>query len=198
MKNLIVATRNKGKMKEFSEILSGLPFRLLSMEEAGIDIDIAENGKTFEENALIKAMEIHKLTGEMVIADDSGLEVDCLNGAPGIYSARFAGENATDEDRNNKLLAMMKDVPYEKRTARFVAAIAVVFEDGSNIIAKGTCEGLIGFKPEGKNGFGYDPLFFVPEYGMTVAQMEPELKNRISHRAKALGIMAEKLKSRLE
>ncbi|MCX8129388.1 MAG: XTP/dITP diphosphatase [Clostridia bacterium] len=194
MEEFIVASRNKGKLKEISEILADFPLRVVSMEEIGIDKDIEEYGSTFEENALIKAKEIHSITGNMVMADDSGLEVDFLNGAPGIYSARFAGEGATDEDKNNKLLELLKEVPFEKRNARFVCVIAVVFPDGESFTVRGTCEGYIAFKPEGKNGFGYDPLFYVPEYDMTTAQLAPEEKHRISHRGKALRLMAEKLK----
>lgn len=197
MKKLIIATRNRGKLKEIKEILAGLPFEVISMEDAGIYKDIEENGSTFEENALIKAREVMSITGEMVMADDSGLEVDFLNGAPGIYSSRFAGEGAMDEDRNNKLLKLMADVPFEKRTARFVCAAAVVFPDDGNFVVRGTCEGYIGLKPEGQNGFGYDPLFYVPEYGMTIAQLETEDKNKISHRGRALKLMVKELEKRL-
>jgi XTP/dITP diphosphohydrolase len=195
MKKFIIATRNKGKLSEIAEILSGLPFNVISMEEAGISEDIEEYGNSFEENAMIKAKEVFKLTGEMVMADDSGLEVDYLNGAPGIYSARFAGCDATDEDKNNKLLSMLQGVPFEKRSARFVCAIAVIFPDNSNFTVKGICEGHIGFKPEGNNGFGYDPLFYMSEYNMTTAQMESEEKHKISHRGKALRLMLDELKN---
>lgn len=198
MKKFIVATRNKGKLKEIKEILDGFQFEVLSMEEAGIYKDIEEYGTTFEENALIKAEEVFRLTGEMVMADDSGLEVDYLNGAPGVYSSRFAGEGATDGDRNNKLLDLLRDVPFEKRTARFVCAIAVVLPDGRHFAVKGTCEGYIGFKPEGDNGFGYDPLFYIPQYDITIAQMRSEEKNAISHRGKALGLMVEELKKAVQ
>jgi len=194
MKKIIAATKNKGKIKEIQEILAGLSFKVVSMEEIGISKDIEEYGSTFEENALIKAEEVGKLTGEIVLADDSGLEVDFLNGAPGIYSARFAGEDATDEDKNNMLLKLLENVPFEKRGARFVCAIAVVFPNGDNFSVRGTCEGYIGNKPEGSNGFGYDPLFFMPEYNMTTAQMDCEEKHKISHRGKALRLMAQRLK----
>jgi XTP/dITP diphosphohydrolase len=196
VKRLIIATRNKGKLKEFAEILKDLPIDVASMEEEGIFKDIEENGSTFEENALIKAKEVHRLTGKMVISDDSGLEVDYLDGAPGIYSSRFAGEGATDEEKNNKLLALLQDVPFEKRTARFVCVIAVVFPDGEFFTVRGTCEGNIAFKAEGSNGFGYDPLFYMPEYEMTTAQMIPEDKHHISHRGKALVKMLERLRER--
>lgn len=193
MKKFVVASRNKGKLKEIAEILEGLPFEVISMEEAGILKDIEETGSTFEENALIKATEVFKATGQMVMADDSGLEVDYLCGAPGIYSSRFAGEGATDSDKNNKLLQLLEGVPLEKRGARFVCTIAVVFPDGRHFTVKGTCEGKIAFGPQGENGFGYDPLFFLPEYGLTMAQMEPEEKNKLSHRGKALKMMVERL-----
>jgi len=194
MRKFIIATKNKGKIKEIEKILTGLPLDVISMEQVGIYKDIEENGATFEENALIKAQELHKLTGEMVMADDSGLEVDYLNGAPGVYSARFAGEGATDEDKNKKLLNLLEGVPFEKRKARFVCAIAVVLPDGKSFIEKETCEGYIALTPQGSNGFGYDPLFYIPEYNMTMAQLDPDVKNRISHRAKALGAMVEKLR----
>lgn len=197
MKNFIVATKNKGKLNEIREILSGLPLKVISMEEAGIDKDIDETGSTFEENALIKAKEVFAITGDMVMADDSGLEVDYLDGAPGIYSARFAGEGATDGDKNSKLLKLLEGVPMEKRTARFVCSVAVVFPDSSHFIVRGTCEGYIAEKPEGSNGFGYDPLFYIKEYGMTIAQMASENKNKISHRGKALQLMMEELRKRM-
>ena len=193
MKKFIVATKNKGKLKEISEILKGFPFEVISMENVGIEKDIEEYGSTFEENAMIKAKEVCKLTGEMVMADDSGLEVDFLDGAPGIYSARFAGENATDEDKNNKLLNLLEGVPFEKRTARFVCVIAVAYPNGDSFTVKGTCEGHIAFSPEGGNGFGYDPLFYVREYKMTTAQLDSSEKHKISHRGKALRLMVEEL-----
>lgn len=196
MRRFIAATKNKGKLTEIRKILQDLPFEVISMEEAGITKDIEEYGTTFEENALIKAKEICSITDEMVMADDSGLEVDYLNGAPGIYSSRFAGEDATDDDKNRKLLHLLKGVPFEKRTARFVCSIAVVFPDGQHFTVRGTCDGYIGFEPMGENGFGYDPLFFLLEYSMTTAEMEPEEKNKISHRGKALQLMAEELRKR--
>jgi len=196
MKRFIVATKNKGKLGEIKEILRDFPFEVISMEEAGITKDIEESGTTFEENAMIKAEEIFRATGEMVMADDSGLEVDYLGGAPGIYSSRFAGEGATDEEKNMKLLKLLEGVPFEKRSARFVCVIAVIFPDGQRFTVKGTCDGYIGFEPIGVNGFGYDPLFYLPEYNMTTAQLEPELKNRISHRGRALAKMVEELRLR--
>ena len=193
MRKFVVATKNKGKLREIKEILQNFTFDVIPMEEAGINIEIVENGKTFEENAIIKARGIQKLTGEIVMADDSGLEVDYLNGAPGIYSARFAGEGASDQDRVKKLLGLLKEVPFENRTARFVCAVAVVFPGESSFVVRGTCEGYISLKPEGDKGFGYDPVFFLPEYDKTIAQMQAEEKNRISHRGRALRLMIEEL-----
>jgi XTP/dITP diphosphohydrolase len=162
MRKLIVATKNSGKLKEIREILGGLPYEVMSMEDAGITDDIEETGSTFEENALIKAREINKKTGQMVMADDSGLEVDYLNGAPGIYSSRFAGEGATDEDKNNKLLELLKDVPVPNRTARFVCVIAVVFPDGTHFTVRGTCEGYIGINLKAAMGLGISPVLYPP------------------------------------
>lgn len=197
MRRFIAATKNKAKLKEIKDILYEFPFKILSMEDVGIKKDIVENGSTFKENALIKASEVYKVTGETVMADDSGLEVDYLDGAPGIYSSRFAGEGKSDEEKNRKLLHLLKDVPFEKRTARFVCAIAVVFKDGGYFTVEGTCNGYIGLKPEGENGFGYDPIFYIPEYSMTTAQMKTEEKNKVSHRGKALNLMVEELKRQL-
>jgi XTP/dITP diphosphohydrolase len=191
----IAATKNKGKLEEIEDILAGLPIKVISMQEAGFNMEIEETGTTFEENALIKARTICRASGEASIADDSGLEVDYLDGAPGIYSSRYGGEGATDADKNVKLLAALKEAPYEKRTARFISAIAVAFPDGRSFTVRGSCEGYIGLRPEGTNGFGYDPLFFIPEYNMTMAELSPEIKNRISHRAAAMRLMAEELKN---
>ncbi len=193
MIKFIAATGNRGKLKEIKEILFGLPFEVVSMGEAGFYKEIEETGSTFEENAIIKAKAISEITNEIVMADDSGLEVDFLNGAPGIYSSRFAGEGAGDGDRNAKLLGLLEGVSFEKRSARFVCAIAVVFPDGRSFTVRGTCEGFIGNKPAGNNGFGYDPLFYVPEYQMTVAEMDDKTKNSISHRGNALRKMVEEL-----
>ncbi|HOQ38236.1 MAG TPA: XTP/dITP diphosphatase [Acetivibrio sp.] len=198
MRKFVIASKNKGKIKEIEEILKGLPFEVVSMEEVGITEDIEEDGNTFEENALIKARRVHAVSGEMVMADDSGLEVDFLNGAPGIFSSRFAGEGASDKDRNDKLLSILEGVPFEQRKARFVCVIAVILPGGEEFTVRGTFEGYIDFEPKGDNGFGYDPLFFVPEYNMTSAQMEPSKKHEISHRGKALKLMVEELKKRLD
>lgn len=190
----IAATRNKGKLEEIKDILAGLPITVTSMEEAGFDMEIEETGTTFEENALIKARTICSAAGEAAIADDSGLEVDHLGGAPGVYSSRYGGEGATDADKNLKLLKALEGVPDKDRTARFVSVIAVAFPDGRSFTVRGSCEGYIGHRPAGTNGFGYDPLFFMPGYNMTMAEIPPELKNRVSHRAAAMRLMAEELK----
>lgn len=193
---LIAATRNRGKLEEIAQILEQFPFNVVSMAEAGVADDIEETGSSFEENALIKAKKVWEAmgTGEIVLADDSGLEVDYLDGAPGVYSARYAGEGASDADRNRKLLGVLAGVPADKRSARFVCAIAMVFPDGNDLIVRGTCEGMIAFEPAGTNGFGYDPLFYVPSVGATIAQMDAETKNKISHRGNALRQLAERLK----
>jgi XTP/dITP diphosphohydrolase len=193
---LIAATRNKGKLEEIAQILEQFPFNVVSMTEAGVTDDIEETGSTFEENALIKAKKVWEATGkgEIVLADDSGLEVDYLDGAPGVHSARYAGEGASDADRNRKLLGALASVPADKRSARFVCAMVMIFPDGDDLIVRGTCEGMIAFEPAGTNGFGYDPLFYVPSIGATIAQMDAETKNRISHRGNALRQLAERLK----
>ena len=194
MKKLIVASKNKGKLKEIKEILSDMPIKVISMDEAGVDIEIEETGMTFEENALIKAKAVFDVTGNIILADDSGLEVDCLNGAPGIYSARFAGDNASDNDNLVKLLGMLKDIPMEKREARFVCAVAAILENGSYFTVRGTCEGYITDTPNGENGFGYDPVFLVPRFQKTMAELDEELKNEISHRGNALKLFKESIK----
>lgn len=193
MKRFVVATKNRGKLEEIRQILKGMQLEVVSMEDVGIKEDIEEYGTTFEENALIKAKEVARVSGEMVMADDSGLEVDYLKGAPGIYSARYGGEGATDSFKNRKLLKELADVPFDRRTARFVCAIAVVVPGGSFTV-RGTCEGYIAFEEKGENGFGYDPLFYIPEYGMTIAEMQAGQKNEISHRGNALKLMLERLK----
>lgn len=193
MEKVIFATTNKGKLKEIKSVL-GDTYKIISMEEAGITAEIIENGKTFEENALIKARTISKETGKMVLADDSGLEIDYLNKEPGIHSARYMGYDTPYEKKNKEILKKLSDVPDEKRTARFVCVIACVFPDGREITARGTIEGIIGREIKGENGFGYDPIFYVPEYNKTTAQLSMEEKNKISHRGKALRIMREKLR----
>lgn len=190
MEKLVVATKNKGKITEIKKVLTDIPFEVIPMTEIGITIDVVEDGTTFEENALKKATEICKVSKTIVLADDSGIEVDFLDGRPGIYSARFGGVDATDEDRNKKLLDMLKEVPFEKRSARYVCAIAVAFPDGRSFVVRDTCEGFVGTEGKGVNGFGYDPLFYVREYDKTMAELSMDIKNRISHRAKALEKMA--------
>ena len=193
MKRMIFATGNENKMKEIREILGALPLEILSMKEAGVSADIVEDGKTLEENALIKARAICKLAGEMVLADDSGLEIDYLNKEPGIYSARYMGEDTSYHIKNKSLIDRLEGVPDEKRTARFVCAIAAVFPDGKELVVRGTVEGIIGYEEKGENGFGYDPIFYLPERGCTTAELPPEEKNSISHRGNALRLMKELL-----
>ena len=163
------------------------------MKDVGIKADIVENGNTFEENALIKAKEVCKLAGEMVLADDSGLEIDYLNGEPGIYSARYMGEDTSYRIKNQNLIDRLEGVPDEKRTARFVCAIAAAFPDGRSFVVRGTIEGIIGYEERGANGFGYDPIFYLPERGVSTAEIPPEEKNSISHRGNALRKMKELL-----
>lgn len=193
MKRMIFATGNENKMVEIREILGDLPLEILSMKQAGIRADIEENGTSFEENALIKAREVCRLAGEMVLADDSGLEIDYLNGEPGIYSARYMGENTSYRVKNKNLMERLEGVSDEKRTARFVCAIAAVFPDGKELVVRGTVEGIIGYEERGENGFGYDPIFYLPERGLTTAELPPEEKNSISHRGNALRKMKELL-----
>lgn len=196
MSTIIFATSNQNKMKEIREILKELDVEILSMKEAGIDADIIEDGKTFEENALIKARAIRDMSGCIVLADDSGLEVDALNKEPGIYSARYMGEATSYELKNANIIERLKGLSGEERSARFVCVIAAAFPDGSEETCRGTIEGQIGLEPAGENGFGYDPIFFVPEYGCTTAQLSPEHKNEISHRGKALRAMREVIRQR--
>ena len=193
MKRLVFATGNKDKMKEIREILGSLPVEILSMKEAGIQAEIEEDGKSFEENALIKARAVCRLAGEMVLADDSGLEIDYLNGEPGIYSARYMGEDTSYRIKNQNLMDRLSGVPDEKRTARFVCAIAAAFPDGREYVVRGTIEGRIGYEERGENGFGYDPIFYLPDRDVSTAQLSREEKNSISHRGNALKKMKELL-----
>lgn len=190
---LVIATGNQDKVKEINEILSGTDFTAISMKEAGVNPDIIEDGDTFEENALIKAKAVHDLLGGYVMADDSGLCIDYLDGAPGVYSARFCGENSSYEEKFKKINEMLDGAKDEERTAKFVCAIAVVRPDGTNFVVRGEICGLLLKEPVGENGFGYDPIFYVPEFGMTTAQMPLEQKNSISHRGQALKKMVAKL-----
>lgn len=194
-KRIIFATGNEGKMKEIREILSGKDYEILSMKEAGIDIDIEENGTTFEENAIIKAQAVisYCKEGDIVLADDSGLEIDYLGKEPGVYSARYMGEDTPYSVKNQALIDRLAGVPDEKRTARFVCVIAAVHSDGSVITTYGTIEGRIGYEERGSNGFGYDPIFFLPDKGCSTAELSGEEKNGISHRGKALRKMAKYL-----
>ena len=197
MDKLIFATSNQGKMKEIREILSDLDIEILSLKEAGIEADIVEDGKSFEENALIKARAIRDLTGCMVLADDSGLEVDAMNKEPGIYSARYMGENTSYDIKNNAIIQRLEGLVGDERSARFVCVIAAAFPDGTETTCRGTIEGQIGFEIAGENGFGYDPIFYVPEFGCTTAQLSSEKKNAISHRGKALRGMKELIRERI-
>ncbi len=190
---IVFATGNAGKMREIRMILADADVEVLFMKDAGIDPDIVENGSTFAENALIKARACAKLTGMMALADDSGLVVDYLNGEPGIYSARYMGENTSYHIKNHNLIERLDGVPDEKRMARFVCAIAAVLPDGTELVTEGTMEGRIGYEEKGENGFGFDPVFYVPEYGLTSAQMDAEQKNAASHRGKALRKMKQTL-----
>lgn len=194
MKKIIFATGNQGKMREIREILSDLDVEVLSMKEAGITADIEENGKSFEENAVIKAKAISKMTGEIVLADDSGLEIDYLNKEPGIYSARYMGEDTSYHIKNANLIRRLEGVPDEQRTARFVCAVAAAFPDGTVKTVTAAMEGRIGYEEKGENGFGYDPIFFLPEYGCTSAELSMEEKNKISHRGKALRAIKDELR----
>lgn len=185
MKDIIFATKNKGKIKEIKNIL-GDKFNVKSIEEVGIFDDILEDGNTFEENAIKKATEIMKKTGEIVLADDSGLEIDFLNKAPGVYSSRYMGENTPYEIKNKKILELLKDVKKDDRTARFVSVIAMAMPNEEPIITKGILEGTIAYEISGENGFGYDPIFYIPHLKKTSAELSLKEKNEISHRGKAL------------
>jgi XTP/dITP diphosphohydrolase len=197
MRKVIFATSNEGKMKEIREILKDLEIELLSLKEAGLDPDIEENGVAFEDNAIIKAKAIVEMTNEIVLADDSGLEVDYMDKAPGVYSARFMGENTSYDIKNQYIIDQLATATEEERSARFVCVIACAFPNGEIITSRATIEGMIADQITGTNGFGYDPIFFVPEYGCTTAQMPSELKNQISHRGKALYAMKEAVKNHL-
>jgi len=190
---IVIATGNKDKVREINEVLEGTGFEAVDMKSEGIFVDIVEDAETFEGNALIKARAVHGYTADYVMADDSGLCIDALDGAPGVYSARFCGEDSTYEEKFARIYELLKDVPKDKWTAKFVCAIAVVRPDGSEFTVRGECEGLLLDHPVGDNGFGYDPIFYKPEFGMTTAQMDPEVKNSISHRGKALRTMVERL-----
>lgn len=205
MDTIIFATGNKNKMIEIRMILADLGCKILSQKEAGIQADVVEDGQTFEENALIKATTIADIARKMpeyknavVLADDSGLEIDALNKEPGIYSARYMGEDTSYDIKNQALIDRLEGVPDEKRTARFVCAIAAALPDGSTEVVRGTMEGRIGYEITGENGFGYDPIFYLPQFGCSSAELEPEKKNELSHRREGLRKMRKVLEEKLE
>ena len=205
MDTIIFATGNKNKMIEIRMILADLGCKILSQKEAGIQADVVEDGQTFEENALIKATTIADIARKMpeyknavVLADDSGLEIDALNKEPGIYSARYMGEDTSYDIKTQALIDRLEGVPDEKRTARFVCAIAAALPDGSTEVVRGTMEGRIGYEITGENGFGYDPIFYLPQFGCSSAELEPEKKNELSHRGEGLRKMRKVLEEKLE
>lgn len=194
---IVAATKNRHKIQEIEAITQEFGMSIISRDEAGVpDIEINEDGETFEENSYKKAFEIMKLCNNITIADDSGLEVDCLDGAPGVYSARFAGKDGDDDANNRKLTELIKDVPYEQRTGRFVSVITMVFPDGETISARGEVEGHLLTEKRGTSGFGYDPLFVPEGYDRTFGELGPEIKNSISHRSRALAKLRELLDRR--
>lgn len=190
MRILILATTNQHKIDEYRAIFSAIPFQLRSLRDFQIETDVEETGSTFPENAELKALTYAKMSGQLCLADDSGLAIDALNGAPGIYSARFAGRDTSYEERFRLILAQLKDVPVEQRTARFVCAITIAEPTGYYRTVEGVIEGIIADAPRGEHGFGYDPIFFVPEVGKTTAELPSERKNRISHRGRAAQLAA--------
>lgn len=197
MKKLIVASNNQGKIKEIKEILKDFNLEVVSLKEANIEANIVEDGNTFIENAYKKAYEIYKLTGEMVLSDDSGLMVDALNGAPGVFSARFAGEHGNDKKNNEKLLKLLEGKKEEQRTAKFVAAMVLIINKDKILKVQGECNGYIIEEGKGHDGFGYDPLFYIPKLNKTFAEISSAEKNSISHRGKALSKLKDKLKEEL-
>lgn len=194
---IILATNNKSKVKEISEMMSGSDITFVSLADAGINVEVEETGTTFEENALLKAREICKLSGKPTISDDSGLEIDALDGAPGIYSSRFMGEDTSYDIKNNALIEKLENVADPDRTARFRCCMALVLPDGKEFVTEGAMEGIIAREPKGINGFGYDPILFIPEYNRTSAELSSEEKNNISHRGEALRKMIEVIKKEL-
>ncbi len=197
MDKIIFATSNQGKMDEIKMIMSDMNIPIQSLKEAGIQADIVEDGKTFEENAIIKARTIMELTHQLVLADDSGLEVDYIGGEPGIYSARYMGEETSYAVKNQNIIDRLKDAKGDERSARFVCAIAAVLPNGETYTTRATIEGVIGYEEKGEHGFGYDPILYVPELGKTTGELLPEDKNEISHRGKALRQMKEILKDKI-
>lgn len=198
MQKLVLGTKNQGKIKELRSLFTSFGIDTIGISEIEGLPDIEETGNSFEENAAIKAEGIMKYTGLPALADDSGLVVDALNGEPGIYSARYAGNEKNDQKNIEKLLRELKDVPLEKRQARFVCVIAVSFPDQETLLRRGTCEGMIALEEKGNHGFGYDPVFFIPELKKTMAELTPEEKNKISHRSRALQKVAQWFESRGE
>lgn len=197
MNRIVFATGNAGKIREIREILQDIPLPVVSMREAGVDVDVEENGETYEQNALIKARAVAALASpeDIVMADDSGLEIDYLNKEPGVYSARYLGETTSYRVKNRNLIERLEGVPEEKRTARFVCVIAAVLPDGTELTTRGVIEGRIGYEERGVGGFGYDPIFQVPEFGKSTAELTEEEKNEVSHRGRALRAMKEKLRT---
>ncbi|MBS96974.1 MAG: non-canonical purine NTP pyrophosphatase, RdgB/HAM1 family [Chloroflexi bacterium] len=183
---LLLGTSNPGKIKEFKQILQDIPYELTTLEEASCNIEVIETGKTFLENATLKATQYAHATKLPCISDDSGIEIDALNGRPGIYSARYGGPDLSDSERGELILEEMKNISIEKRQARFKAAIVIAWPNGKILNSEGTMEGIINFSPTGENGFGYDPIFLLPEFGKTSAEINPDEKNKLSHRAKAI------------
>ena len=196
MKKIIFATGNKDKMREIREIMADVDVEVVSMKEAGIVVDVVEDGTTFEENSLIKAKAIAEYTDAIVLADDSGLEIDYLDKAPGVYSARFMGEDTSYDIKNQALIDKLDGVPKEARTARFVCAIGAVLQNKETLVVRETMEGYIGYEIAGENGFGYDPIFYLDEFGCSSAALSREQKNEISHRGKALRAMKDILINR--
>ncbi|MCX7706615.1 MAG: XTP/dITP diphosphatase [Anaerolineae bacterium] len=194
---LLVATHNPGKAREYRELLAGLPLEVTYLDELGITLEVEETGSTFAENAILKATTYAQVSGLWTWADDSGLEVDALDGAPGVFSSRYAGPGASDVDRYRKLLNALAGVPWDRRTARFRCTVALATPEGAVRTVEGVCEGVIAFGPVGEHGFGYDPVFYLPERGLTMAQLPPEVKNQISHRGRAargaVAVLAEML-----
>ena len=192
---IVFATGNADKVREIQMIMEDTGMEVITMKEAGISIDIEENGSTYEENALIKARAVARYTDDIVMADDSGLEIDYLNKEPGIHSARYLGEDTSYRIKNQNLIDRLSGVPDEERTARFVCAIAAVLPDGRELTTRATIEGRIDYEEKGQHGFGYDPIFYVPEFHKTTAELTEEEKNKVSHRGKALRLMKEELKT---
>jgi XTP/dITP diphosphohydrolase len=186
MPKLLLATTNRGKIREICHLLQGMPFDVVTPTDLDIDLTIKEDKPTYQENAQLKAEAYSKASGLITLADDSGLEVDALNGEPGIRSARYAGENASDQNRIEYLLARLREIPQEKRAARFICVIAIAVPGEKTILCQGDCQGVISFEPKGKNGFGYDPIFHFPELNKTMAELTLEQKSQVSHRGKAV------------